>query len=91
LLLVRLFRDGGGLRVAFLTARGVGKTVHRNRLRRQLREACRSIWSDIAGTSADVLLMALPPAVETDYASLRAAMIGLLQKARVLDAPDAAD
>ncbi len=91
LLLIRLFRDEGGLRVAFLTARGVGKAVRRNRLRRQLREACRSIWPRIADRPADVLFMALPPAAEAGYGSLRNAMAKLLQRAGVLGASDVAE
>jgi ribonuclease P protein component len=88
LLLIRLFRDTGGLRVAFVTARGAGKVARRNRLRRRLREACRSMWSEIADRPADVLFMALPPAAQSDYAALRNAMAKLLQRAGVLSATD---
>ena len=91
LLVIRLFRDEGGLRVAFLTARGIGTTVRRNRVRRRLREACRSIWPEIADRPADVLFMGLPPAAVSEYASLRGAILKLLRKAGVLDATDAAE
>lgn len=91
LLLIRRFRDEGGLRVAFLTARDVGTAVRRNRLRRQLREACRSIWPRIADRPADVVLMALPPAAESGYGSLRNAIARLLHRAGVLGVSDVAE
>ena len=85
MLVIRLFRDQGGARVAFLTAKGVGRAASRNRLRRQLREACRSIWPQVADKPADVLFMALPPARESGYGSLKKAMVSLLRKAGILD------
>jgi len=91
LLVIRLVRDEGGLRVAFLTAKSIGTAVRRNRVRRRLREACRSIWPEIADRSADVLFMGLPPAAASEYASLRGAIRKLLRKAGVLDATDAAE
>jgi ribonuclease P protein component len=84
LLLIAFRREETGARVAFLTAKDVGKTVSRNRLRRRLREACRQLWSRIADQPFDLLFMGLPAGAQTDLPDLARAMEGLLRKARAL-------
>jgi len=84
LLLIALRREQGGLRAAFLTARDVGKAVARNRLRRRLREACRSLWPRIADDPVDLLFMGLPAGAGCGYRELVEAMAGLLRKAGLL-------
>jgi ribonuclease P protein component len=60
--------------------------VRRNRQRRRLREACRSVWSRIADRPADVVFLAQPPAADHDFASVKAEMQSLLKRARLLSA-----
>jgi ribonuclease P protein component len=83
-------REDGEARVAFLTAKDVGRHVARNRLRRRLREACRTLWPEIANQPADLLFMGLPFGLTCDYRVLVEAMRGLLRKARVLSPEGAA-
>ncbi len=84
LFLIALRREEGGVRVAFLTAKGVGKAVARNRLRRRLREAYRSLWPRVAEQPVDLLFMGLPAGARCSYPELVEAMAGLLRKAHVL-------
>ena len=77
-------QDEGVLRVAFLTAKGLGNTVRRNRQRRRLREAFRRLWPDMDHNSADLLLMALPPAERTAFRSLVDTTASLLARAGLL-------
>jgi ribonuclease P protein component len=75
---VRLFVSNGsepasdqGVRVAFVAGRRVGGAVTRNRAKRWLREAWRSLDVRAEG-SVDVVVMALPGIAGGDLASVRA-------------------
>ncbi len=72
------------MRVAHLTAKDVGKAVTRNRLRRRLREAYRTVWPEVAEEPVDLLFMGLSSGLTCDYRELVEAMRGLLRKARML-------
>ena len=90
LLLVCVRRPEGGLRIAFLTAKTLGGAVQRNRQRRRLREACRGLWSRVAGPPADVIVMALPRAATCRFLSLRSELETLLRQAGLLPQRDVA-
>jgi ribonuclease P protein component len=81
--LVCLKRAEGGLRVAFAAGKAVGSAVARNRQRRRLREAFRSLWAGIAHHTADVVFVAQPSADAANFAALKAEMAKLLQRAGV--------
>lgn len=82
-MLVCLPRAEGGLRVAFIAGKAVGSAVARNRQRRRLREAFRSLWPGVAHHSADVVFLAQPSTAGAEFAALQAEMARLLQRAGV--------
>jgi ribonuclease P protein component len=84
LVVVCLRRSEGPLRAAFVAGKSLGNAVRRNRQRRRLREACRSLWSRIEASAADVVFLAQPPAAEHDFASVKAEMQSLLRRAGLL-------
>lgn len=65
-------------RFGFVTARAVGKAVVRNRVRRRLREAARSL--PLKG-GWDVVVIARRSAAEATYRELRETMASLLTRA----------
>jgi len=68
-------------RFGFVTSRAVGKAVVRNRVRRRLREAVRSL--PLKG-GWDVVVIARRIAAEATYRELRASLESLLQRAGLL-------
>ena len=68
-------------RFGFAAGKRVGKAVVRNRVKRRLREAVRSLAP--AG-GWDVVVIARPAAASMDFASLRAALAALLSRAQIL-------
>lgn len=69
-------------RFGLTTARALGTAVKRNRLRRRLREAIRSL-PVVQGW--DVVVNARRGAAEADYWSLRAQVVELMERAGVLE------
>ncbi len=59
-------------RFGFTVTRRLGKAVVRNRVRRRLREAVRSLAEGRARPGHDYVLIARPGALERDFAALRA-------------------
>ncbi|HEU4760005.1 MAG TPA: ribonuclease P protein component [Dehalococcoidia bacterium] len=73
-------------RFGFVTSKRVGKAVVRNRVRRRLREAVRSLTSR---PGYDVVVSAKSAAARADFHALKEAVTELLARARIL-APEGA-
>lgn len=87
LLAVRSVRnDLAWSRFAYSIPRRVGGAVVRNRLRRRLREALRSLPLH---EGFDVVVVARPEAAAASFHALRTELTLLLRRARLLDAPPA--
>lgn len=84
LLVVRTHPNGtGGARWGFAVGKRMAKkAVVRNRLRRQLREAARSLR--VAG-GFDIVVTARPRALEVGYSELRAGLAATMRRAGLED------
>jgi ribonuclease P protein component len=74
--------EQGRLRVGVAAGKSVGTAVYRNRTKRLLREAMRTLIPNIA-SHADLILIARPALVSASLAEVRAALINLLERARL--------
>ncbi|HUV52582.1 MAG TPA: ribonuclease P protein component [Dehalococcoidia bacterium] len=72
-------------RYGFVAGKRIGKAVVRNRVKRRLREVTRAIPTK---SGWDLVLMARSPAVTANYHELKAAVAGLLRRARILAEKD---
>ena len=82
LLVLRALSTGGPSRFGFTAGVAIGNAVTRNRLKRRLREAVRSL--PIAA-GWDIVLNARRGAGEADYGRLRGQVSGLLERAGLLE------
>jgi ribonuclease P protein component len=71
-------------RVGVAAGRTIGTAVHRNRAKRLLREAIRSLLPDIA-SNLDLILIARPGLVTATLEDTRQALLNLLQRAQILN------
>ncbi len=76
--------DQGITRCGFTTAKQINRAVTRNRARRLLREALRRLHPNIQ-TGWDLVFVARPPAAESNYQAVLAAMEMLLRRARLYE------
>lgn len=82
LLVLRVLRTGGPVsRFGFTTGQALGKAVARNRLKRRLQEAVRSLPVE---SGWDVIVNARRGAETVQYERLRAVVRELMVRARVL-------
>jgi ribonuclease P protein component len=83
--LVILVRPNGlqTTRFGFITGKRLGKAVVRNRLRRLLREAARSLCADTRD-GFDVVIIATRQAVGSSYHAIRESMQALFHRAGLL-------
>ncbi len=65
--------DGEQSKFAFVAGRRVGKAVRRNRARRRMREALRTMLADV-GPGADIVLAARDDTAEVDFRVLQDAI-----------------
>ena len=71
------------LKVGVAAGRTIGTAVHRNRAKRLLREAMRSLLPDIA-PNLDLILIARAGLVTATLEETRQALLNLLQRAQIL-------
>ena len=84
LLATRVLRtDLGSTRIGLATSRALGSAVVRNRVRRRLREALRSMAPRLR-PGWDVLIVARPGLVEADHRVLLETLARLLRRSGVL-------
>ncbi len=76
--------DRGTTRFGVTTARGFGGAVQRNRARRRLREALRSLRGNVSA-GWDVVLIARPAALEADGATLLKALEDLFRRSALMN------
>ena len=66
--------EAGGLRLGFTVTKRVGHATERNRIKRRLRavvaEVAAGLPADLAGRTADIVLVARRPALHADFAAL---------------------
>jgi ribonuclease P protein component len=75
--------DQPRVRVGVAAGKAVGTAVYRNRTKRLLREAMRSLIPNIASGS-DLILIARPALVSATLEDTRRALSNLLQRAKIL-------
>jgi ribonuclease P protein component len=74
--------DQPQVRVGVAAGKSVGRAVDRNRAKRLLREAMRSLLPDIA-SRVDLILIAKPTLASASLADTRNALLQLLQRAQL--------
>ena len=74
-------------RYGFVTGKRVGKAVVRNRVKRLLREVTKATPTDLGW---DIVIVARGRAATASYSELKAAVSGLLHRARILADKDEA-
>lgn len=84
LLVLRAASGSGATRFGLIVSKKLGKAHDRNRVRRRLREICRS-YLPCLRADVDLVLIARPSVVAADFGELRAAVGQLLGRARLLD------
>ncbi len=85
LLVLRVRPNGSGVtRFGFVVGKVVGGAVVRNRVKRRLREAARSIETR---PGLDIVIGARKSSAEADYRKLRQALIALIKRTDALAAP----
>ncbi len=75
--------DQPRVKVGVAAGRTVGTAVHRNRAKRLLREAMRSLLPNIV-SNLDLILIARPGLVTATLDDTRQALLNLLQRAQIL-------
>ncbi len=76
--------DQPRVKVGVAAGRTVGTAVHRNRAKRLLREAMRSLLPSIT-SNLDLILIARPGLVTATLEDTRQALLNLLQRAQILN------
>jgi ribonuclease P protein component len=75
--------DQPRVRVGVAAGRTVGTAIHRNRAKRLLREAMRTLIPNIA-SGLDLILIARPKLASASLEETRQALLNLLQRAQIL-------
>ncbi len=78
--------DKGNLRIGVTAGRTTGTAVHRNRAKRLLREAMRTLLPTIA-SNADLILIARSGLTSATFDETRQALLNLLQRAQLISFP----
>lgn len=72
-------------RCGFTATRRIGKAVDRNRVRRRISEAVRSLW-DLVAPGWDLVWIARPGSKQAEFSELQSACARLLRRAHLLKA-----
>ena len=83
IVLVYLKKRAGGARAGFSVSKKVGKSVVRNKKRRQLKECFLCYVGEIS-ESADIIFIARAPIAEAEFSEILKDMRYLLKKARLI-------
>ena len=75
--------DQPRLKIGVAAGRTVGTAVHRNRAKRLLREAMRTLLPNIS-SNLDLILIARPGLVTATLEETRQALLTLLERAKIL-------
>jgi ribonuclease P protein component len=78
----RAREDAAPARVGIVVGRRVGKAATRNRVKRRLREAARSIYPQLE-SGYDLIVIARQPAADAHLAQLHAALLSVLPRTHV--------
>ena len=89
LVLIVQAANEGQLRVGVTASRTVGTAVKRNRAKRLLREAVRTVLPTLP-SGRDILLVARPPLLSCNMFEVRDALLTLLRRAGLVAPTDAA-
>jgi ribonuclease P protein component len=84
--LIVLVSDEPDLRVGVTAGRSLGNAVKRNRAKRLLREAVRSLTPTLC-PGHDLVLIARPSLLDADFAQLKSAVQSLLSRANLYSVP----
>lgn len=72
------------IRVGVAAGKTVGTAVYRNRAKRLLREAMRTLLPDIV-SGVDLIMIARPALISASLTDARSALLNLLQRAKLLN------
>jgi len=86
-LVVQASETNENLKIGITAGKTTGTAVHRNRAKRLLREAARTLIPSIA-SGWDLILIARPALVTATLADTRSALLNLLTRARLLTADE---
>lgn len=73
-------------RLGVVASRRVGGAVERNRAKRRLRHAARTLWQELPDSGWHIVLIATPATVTVDYGLLLAELRSLLADLEVISA-----
>ncbi len=84
LVLYRLKREGGEIRLGISVSKKVGNSVVRHRLKRKIREAAR-LNEEYFSDGCDYVIIVRKPAADADYATLQNSLLKLAGKVKTED------
>lgn len=77
------FHDSGPSRLGIVAGKKLGKSHHRNKIRRRIREIVRFYWGDIP-SGVDLVVVTKSPAARAGFESLQSEFVHLAKKGGLL-------